>query len=87
MTSVGCIPPLVKLLESQDVQVINVCLDALENILRLGEAERTIDGDNQMAICVEEADGVEIIQNLQYHQEEGASGHCFSLSLVLAITD
>uniref|UniRef100_K3WKY9 Importin subunit alpha n=1 Tax=Globisporangium ultimum (strain ATCC 200006 / CBS 805.95 / DAOM BR144) TaxID=431595 RepID=K3WKY9_GLOUD len=66
----GCIPPLVKLLESPDIQVINVCLDALENILRLGEAERTIDGDNKMAIYIEEADGVEVIQNLQYHEEE-----------------
>lgn len=54
------------------MQVINVCLDALENILRLGEAERTINGDNKMAIYVEEADGVEVIQNLQYHEEEGA---------------
>lgn len=68
----GCIPPLVKLLETQDAQVIKVCLDALENILRLGEAERTIDGDNRMATYVEEAEGVEIIQNLQYHQNEGA---------------
>lgn len=67
----GCIPPLVKLLDSQDSQVINVCLDALENILRLGEAERTIDGDNKMALHVEEAEGLELLQNLQYHQEEG----------------
>ncbi|GAB9465830.1 hypothetical protein Gpo141_00003220 [Globisporangium polare] len=66
----GCIPPLVKLLDSQDTQVINVCLDALENILRLGEAERTIDGDNKMALYIEEAEGLELIQNLQYHQEE-----------------
>ncbi|EEY61401.1 importin alpha-2 subunit [Phytophthora infestans T30-4] len=67
----GCIPPLVKLLDVQDPRVINVSLDALENILQAGEADTSLtDTENRMARYIEEADGVELIQNLQYHQEE-----------------
>ncbi|KAG7393377.1 Importin alpha subunit (Karyopherin alpha subunit) (Serine-rich RNA polymerase I suppressor protein) [Phytophthora pseudosyringae] len=67
----GCIPPLVKLLDVQDPRVINVSLDALENILRAGEADMSLsDTENRMARYIDEADGLELIQNLQYHQEE-----------------
>ncbi|KAG6598017.1 Importin alpha-2 subunit [Phytophthora cinnamomi] len=67
----GCIPPLVKLLDVQDPRVINVSLDALENILRAGEADMSLsDTENRMARYIEEADGIELIQNLQFHQEE-----------------
>ncbi|POM76876.1 Importin alpha-2 subunit [Phytophthora palmivora] len=67
----GCIPPLVKLLDVQDPRIINVSLDALENILRAGEADMSlVDTENRMARYIEEADGVELIQNLQFHQEE-----------------
>ena len=69
----GCIPPLVKLLGVQDPRVVNVSLDALENILRAGEADMSVaDTENRMARYIEEADGIELIQNLQFHQEEGA---------------
>ncbi|KAG7399218.1 Importin alpha subunit (Karyopherin alpha subunit) (Serine-rich RNA polymerase I suppressor protein) [Phytophthora boehmeriae] len=67
----GCIPPLVKLLDVQDPRVINVSLDALENILRAGEADMSVgESENRMARYIEEADGIELIQNLQFHQEE-----------------
>uniref|UniRef100_A0AAV1T9B0 Importin subunit alpha n=1 Tax=Peronospora matthiolae TaxID=2874970 RepID=A0AAV1T9B0_9STRA len=67
----GCIPPLVKLLGVQDPRVVNVSLDALENILRAGEADMSLaDTENRMARYIEEADGIELIQNLQLHQEE-----------------
>ncbi|CAH0483105.1 unnamed protein product [Peronospora belbahrii] len=67
----GCIPPLVKLLDAQDPRVINVSLNALENILRAGEAEMSLtDTENRMARYIEEADGIELIQNLQFHHEE-----------------
>ncbi|KAJ0394424.1 hypothetical protein P43SY_010921 [Pythium insidiosum] len=66
----GCIPPLINLLEAADVPVINVCLDALLNILKAGDADRTIDGDNKMAVFIEEAEGIDRIQDLQYHDSE-----------------
>ncbi|KAH9167897.1 hypothetical protein AeNC1_018037, partial [Aphanomyces euteiches] len=65
----GCIPPLVQLLDSTDSKIICVCLDALENILRMGaeEQDEQLSDENKMAIQVEEADGVNKIQQLQYH--------------------
>ncbi|KAL3668431.1 hypothetical protein V7S43_006518 [Phytophthora oleae] len=67
----GCIPPLVKLLDVQDPRVINVSLNTLENILQAGEADMSVsDTENRMARYIEEADGIELIQNLQFHQEE-----------------
>ncbi|KAH7476271.1 hypothetical protein KRP22_000111 [Phytophthora ramorum] len=67
----GCIPPLVKLLDVQDPRIINVSLDALENILRAGEADMSLtDTENRMARYIDEADGIDLIQNLQFHQEE-----------------
>ncbi|DAZ97527.1 TPA: hypothetical protein N0F65_003013 [Lagenidium giganteum] len=59
----GCIPPL-------DSRIIHVCLDALDQILRVGEVDSNYSGENQMATYVEEADGIELIQNLQFHEEE-----------------
>lgn len=61
-----------KLLNSQDARVINVALDALENILKAGEAVMQIHStENEMVRLVEEAEGIEMIQNLQFHQEQG----------------
>lgn len=61
-----------KLLDSQDARVINVALDALENILKAGDATMTLEStENEMARLIEEAEGIELIQNLQFHQEEG----------------
>ncbi|TDH72177.1 hypothetical protein CCR75_006113 [Bremia lactucae] len=67
----GCIPPLVKLLDVKDSRLINVALDALNNILQVGEADTSLtDTNNRMARYIEEADGIDLIQNLQFHQEQ-----------------
>ncbi|OQS02580.1 importin alpha-2 subunit, partial [Thraustotheca clavata] len=67
----GCVPPLVSLLDVTDSKIICVCLDALENILRVGFKQGELDstGENKMALLIEECDGVTKIQNLQYHHE------------------
>ncbi|KAF0698767.1 Aste57867_10625 [Aphanomyces stellatus] len=66
----GCIPALVALLDATDSKIVCVCLDALENFLRLGadEQDEQASEDNKMAVYVEEADGVNKIQQLQYHE-------------------
>jgi hypothetical protein len=48
-----------------------MCLDAIENILRIGEKEAHAHGENKMALYIEEADGIDKIQVLQYHHEQG----------------
>ena len=66
----GCIKPLCDLLEVKDNKVVTVALEALENILRVGEHAKQ--GEfNEMATLVDEADGVNKIQALQYHASEG----------------
>ncbi len=65
----GCAKPLCDLLSSADNKVIQVALDALDNILRVGEME-LINGANQMALTIEVAEGLEKINNLQFHDNE-----------------
>ena len=49
-----------------DPRVIQVCLDGLENILKVGESDSA--NGNQMTNFIEMADGVEKIHNLQMHE-------------------
>ncbi|GAY68666.1 hypothetical protein CUMW_265920 [Citrus unshiu] len=67
----GCIKPLCDLLQCPDPKIVTVCLEGLENILKVGEAEKNTDSDigdlNQFAQLVEEAEGLEKIENLQSH--------------------
>ncbi|KAK9733759.1 hypothetical protein RND81_04G090500 [Saponaria officinalis] len=70
LVSQGCIKPLCDLLSCPDPRVVTVCLEGLENILKVGEAEKnlgTTGGVNVFAQAIEEADGLEKIENLQSH--------------------
>ncbi|KAH9694190.1 Importin subunit alpha-1a [Citrus sinensis] len=70
----GCIKPLCDLLQCADPKIVTVCLEGLENILKVGEAEKNTDSDigdlNQFAQLVEEAEGLEKIENLQSHDND-----------------
>ncbi|XP_010548966.1 PREDICTED: importin subunit alpha-2-like [Tarenaya hassleriana] len=66
----GCIKPLCDLLVCPDPRIITVCLEGLENILKVGEAEKTMGntGDvNYYAQLIDDAEGLEKIENLQSH--------------------
>ncbi|KAL9450745.1 hypothetical protein AB3S75_012472 [Citrus x aurantiifolia] len=69
-----CIKPLCDLLLCADPEIVTVCLEGLENILKVGEVEKNMDtaiGDvNQHAQLVEEAEGLEKIENLQSHDND-----------------
>ncbi len=68
IVSQGCIKPLCDLLILGDNKIMQVALDGLENILRVGEADKPVTNNyNQMAIYIEEAGGMEKIHNLQLH--------------------
>ncbi|XP_052298356.1 importin subunit alpha-2-like isoform X3 [Citrus sinensis] len=73
----GCIKPLCDLLLCADPMIVTVCLEGLENILKVGLAEMntgTAVGDfNQYAQLVEEAEGLEKIENLRSHDDNGIS--------------
>ena len=64
----GCIKPLCDLLNCGDNKIIQVTLDGLENILKVGNVDKPLtQGINQMAIYIEEAGGMDKIHQLQLH--------------------
>ena len=50
-----------------DARIVTVALEGLENILKVGEADRTDEAPNVFAQYVDEADGLEKIESLQNH--------------------
>ncbi|GAB2294296.1 Inositol monophosphatase 1 [Dionaea muscipula] len=70
LVSQGCIKPLCDLLACPDPRIVTVCLEGLENILKVGEAEKNLgnSGDmNYYTQLIDEAEGLEKIENLQSH--------------------
>ncbi|CAN8248073.1 unnamed protein product [Cochlearia groenlandica] len=70
MVDQGCIKPMCDLLTCPDPRIITVCLEALENILVVGESEKTLGrtgDDNIFVTMIDEAEGLEKIENLQSH--------------------
>jgi len=70
LVSQGCIKPLCDLLTTSDARIVTVALEGLENILKVGEADKelgTTDGMNIYAQFIDEAEGLEKIENLQSH--------------------
>ncbi|TVU17528.1 hypothetical protein EJB05_33570 [Eragrostis curvula] len=65
----GCIKPLCDLLVCPDPRIVTVCLEGLENILKVGEAEKNLGaGDvNIYAQMIDDAEGLDKIENLQSH--------------------
>ncbi|TIA87619.1 hypothetical protein E3P81_03855 [Wallemia ichthyophaga] len=78
----GCIKPLCDLLKSMDNKIIQVALDGLENVLKVGELDKESNGPgsvNQYAQYVEEAGGMVTIHNLQHHENLDIYKKCFFL--------
>lgn len=66
----GCIKPLCDLLICPDPRIITVCLEGLENILKVGEADKNLGnsgGVNLYAQMIEDSEGLEKIEQLQSH--------------------
>ncbi|EPZ35370.1 Importin subunit alpha-2-like protein 2 [Rozella allomycis CSF55] len=72
----GCIGALCKMLDCGDTRIIQVILDAIENILIVGEAFTDQQGANQYAVVIEEEGGLSRIENLQNHQKEEIYEKC-----------
>ncbi|KAH8696666.1 putative karyopherin alpha subunit [Talaromyces proteolyticus] len=75
LVSQGCIRPLCDLLACPDNKIIQVALDGLENILKVGEMDKesTQAGDgnlNRYALFIEEAGGMEKIHECQNNANE-----------------
>lgn len=72
LVSQGCIKPLCDILSTGDNKIIQVGLDGLENILKIGELDRQNTGaaNNEYAVYVEEAGGMELINDCQNSANE-----------------
>ncbi|TGZ85154.1 ARM repeat-containing protein [Ascodesmis nigricans] len=72
LVSQGCIPPLCDLLGCMDNKIIQVALDGLENILKVGEQDKgpKTENLNRYAVYIEEAGGMEKIHNCQGNANE-----------------
>lgn len=78
LVSQGVIKPLCDLLKSMDNKIIQVALDGLENILKVGEMDKEASqGQNPYALYVEEAGGMLAIHNLQTHENNEIYKKCF----------
>jgi hypothetical protein len=54
----GCISPLCDFLTAQDAKIVQVALNGLENILKVGDADaKAIDDVNRFAVLIEECYG------------------------------
>ncbi|XP_059652341.1 importin subunit alpha-1a-like [Cornus florida] len=70
LASQGCVKPLCDLLACSDPRIVSVCLDALENILKVGEDEKNQDltgGVNLYVEMIEDNEELEKIEDLQNH--------------------
>eukprot|EP00899_Mesostigma_viride_P007416 jgi/Mesvir1/16676/Mv15078-RA.1 len=70
LVSQGCVKPLCDLLTGSDARIVTVALEGLENILKVGEADKEMGltgGVNQYSVYIDEAEGLEKIENLQNH--------------------
>ncbi|KAI3885493.1 hypothetical protein MKX03_030569 [Papaver bracteatum] len=66
----GCIKPLCDLLACPDPRIVTVCLEGLENILKVGEADKDLGkngGVNLFAQMIDECEGLDKVENLQSH--------------------
>nr|GMD07283.1 importin subunit alpha-4 [Ipomoea batatas] len=69
----GCIKPLCDLLVCPDPRIITVCLEGLENILKVGEADKEMglnDGINLYAQIIDECEGSDKLEHLQTHDNQ-----------------
>jgi hypothetical protein len=70
LVSVGCVKPFCDLLDERDHNLVIVALDCLENILKVGKQDaRTTGTENKYAILIDEAGGIEKIEDLTVHNQ------------------
>lgn len=71
LVELGCIKPLCDLLTLMDSKIVQVALNGLENILRLGELEAKRGGGiNPYCALIEEAYGMFLLSNMTMKIEE-----------------
>ena len=73
----GCVKPMCDLLTCHDARIVTVAMEGLQHILKMGASDRDEAGGsvNQYAKFVEEAGGVEKLNELQSHSDIDVVDH------------
>uniref|UniRef100_A0A4W4GZA4 Importin subunit alpha n=1 Tax=Electrophorus electricus TaxID=8005 RepID=A0A4W4GZA4_ELEEL len=80
LVELGCIKPLCDLLTLMDSKIVQVALNGLENILRLGELDAKRGGGiNPYCALIEEAYGLDKLEFLQGHENQEIYQKAFDL--------
>jgi len=82
LVQAGAIKPLCDLLTCADARIVIVALEGLENVLKVGEADREAAGPaavNPYTALVDEAEGLDKIEDLQNHTNEDVYDKAVSL--------
>jgi importin subunit alpha-1 len=82
LVQAGAIKPLCDLLTCQDARIVIVALEGLENILKVGEADKELAGPagvNPYTALVDEAEGLDKVEDLQNHTNEDVYDKAVSL--------
>ncbi|CAL4976435.1 unnamed protein product [Urochloa decumbens] len=71
LVSQGCIKAFCDFLRHSDPRILRVCLEGLENILKVGEAEKSLGACNvnMYVQMIEDADALDKIEDLQHHDD------------------
>uniref|UniRef100_A0A182XCY4 Importin subunit alpha n=1 Tax=Anopheles quadriannulatus TaxID=34691 RepID=A0A182XCY4_ANOQN len=77
LVDAGCIPPMCELLTVMDPKIVTVALNGLENILKVGDEQRT--KPNPYAVMIEECYGLDKLEFLQSHQNNDIYEKAFSI--------
>jgi importin subunit alpha-1 len=80
LVNLGCIPPLCDLLTVMDSKIVQVALNGLEHILRIGEEDSKQTGQtNLYSVLIEECYGLDKIEFLQNHENQDIYQKAFDI--------
>ncbi len=79
VANIGASRPLCEILAVQDARIVNVALEGLENMLRVGAKEVDTTGFNPVVSVIEEAGGIDRLEQLQHHQNQALLFITFTL--------
>lgn len=82
LVDANCIHPLCDLLTVGDAKIVTIALEGLENILKVGESDSKDAGlvdQNMMATLIDEAGGLNKIEELQHHSNNDIYDKCINI--------
>ena len=70
LVELGCIAPMVSMLEANDATMQKLMLDAMTNMMAAGKELGASKGVNVFAVAMDEAEGIDALEKLQEHENE-----------------